>query len=265
MSSLRGLLPQRSTSYSGKSPAVPSAFQAAWVEANFIMGTFKKNTAVTGFTFVLLSATDGSVVTTGTPTIYVTKDGGTQATLVGSATHEGNGQWSFNITATEMDADVVGLLITESGSIAINQTLLTDTSIVSDVKAETAIILADTNELQTNQGDWLTATGFATAANLAIVDTNVDAILVDTGTDGVVISAASANQIADATLNRDMSAISDTNARTPLNALRFLRNKYSVAGSTLTVTKEDDSTAAWTSTLTSDAAADPVTGSDPIG
>jgi hypothetical protein len=42
--------------------------------------------------------------------------------------------------------------------------------------------LADTADLQTNQGNWLTATGYATAAALATVDANVDAILVDTGT-----------------------------------------------------------------------------------
>jgi hypothetical protein len=42
--------------------------------------------------------------------------------------------------------------------------------------------LADTADLQANQGNWLTATGYATAAALATVDANVDAILVDTGT-----------------------------------------------------------------------------------
>jgi len=47
-------------------------------------------------------------------------------------------------------------------------------------------ILADTNELQTNQSNWLTATGFATAAALTThdgkldtVDANVDAVLID--------------------------------------------------------------------------------------
>ena len=68
---------------------------------------------------------------------------------------------------------------------------------------------------------------------------------------------------ADALLNRDMSAISDGNARSPLNALRFLRNKWSISGTTLTVTKEDDSTSAWTSTVTEDASANPITGNDP--
>ena len=59
----------------------------------------------------------------------------------------------------------------------------------ADIRAEIdsnstqlAAIVADTNELQTNQGDWATATGFATAADLVTVDANVDAILVDTGT-----------------------------------------------------------------------------------
>lgn len=217
---LRGLLPQRLTSYTGKQETTPGAFSAAWVEANIIMGTFKRNTAVTGFTVVLLSATDGSVITSGTPAVYVTKDGGTQAAIAGSATHEGNGQWSFNLTANEMDADVVGLLVTVTGGIAVNHTLRTDTSLISEVHE-------------------------------------------DTGTTGVVISNATALQIADALLNRDMSAVADTNARTPLNALRFMRNRYSVAGTTLTVTKEDDTTTAWTSTLTVDANADPVTGSDP--
>jgi hypothetical protein len=95
------------------------------------------------------------------------------------------------------------------------------------------------------------------------IDTNVDAILLDTGTDGVVVAASTQTDIADALLNRDMSAVSDTNARSPLNALRLLRNKYSVTGTTLTVTKEDDATSAWTALLTTDATADPVTGSDP--
>lgn len=41
-------------------------------------------------------------------------------------------------------------------------------------------ILIDTNELQTNQGNWLTATGFATATALQTVDDTVDAIKLKT-------------------------------------------------------------------------------------
>ncbi len=80
---------------------------------------------------------------------------------------------------------------------------------------------------------------------------------------GTSISSGAQETIADAILKRDWTAVTGEAARSVLNALRFLRNKWSVSGSTLTVTKENDSTAAWTATVTTDAAADPVTGSDP--
>lgn len=72
-----------------------------------------------------------------------------------------------------------------------------------------------------------------------------------------------ATENADTLLNRDMGAVSDTTDRSPLNAFRFLRNLWSISGTTLTVKKEDDITTAWTSTLTTNPSADPVTGSDP--
>jgi hypothetical protein len=41
-------------------------------------------------------------------------------------------------------------------------------------------------------------------------------------------------------------------------------NKWSIAGSTLTVTKEDDSTSAYTQTITTSAVADPIIGLDTV-
>lgn len=98
----------------------------------------------------------------------------------------------------------------------------------------------------------LDAAGTRTAIGLASanLDTQLDAI-------------PTATENADALLKRDMSAVSGEAARSPLNALRVLRNKVTTTGGTLTVTKEDDSTSAWTGTLTTDAAADPITGVDP--
>ena len=78
---------------------------------------FLKGVAVTGFTFVLLNASDGSAITSGTVTGKITKDGGTQGAVAGSFVHEGNGQWSVNFTATEMDADVVGLTFLHSSAV----------------------------------------------------------------------------------------------------------------------------------------------------
>ncbi len=77
------------------------------------------------------------------------------------------------------------------------------------------------------------------------------------------VTSAAQNSIADALLKRDWTAVSGEAARSVLNALRFLRNKWSISGTTLTVTEEDDSTAAWTSTVVTDASANPITESDP--
>jgi len=91
--------------------------------------------------------------------------------------------------------------------------------------------------------------------------TNGDSFIIKT--DHVHAVSDIALQTTDTLLNRDMSAVSDTNSRTLLNAIRFLRNKWSLSGTTLTVTKEDDTTTAWDATVSTDAAADPVTGTDP--
>lgn len=96
------------------------------------------------------------------------------------------------------------------------------------------------------------AAGVITAASIA-----TDAI------DADALAADAANEIADAWLDRNMATGADTNARTPRNALRFLRNKRATAAGVLTVTKEDDITSAWTAALTTDAAAVPVVTVDP--
>jgi len=79
----------------------------------------------------------------------------------------------------------------------------------------------------------------------------------------LIDSATGLNDFADALLKRDMSAITGEAARSPINSLRLLRNKASVAAGTLTVTKEDDSTSAWTAAVTTTAGANPITAIDP--
>lgn len=82
----------------------------------------------------------------------------------------------------------------------------------------------------------------------------------------VLDAVPTAIEAADALLERDIG--SGTNAGTPeertvRSALRFLRNKWSISGSTLTVRTEDDSTTAWTAAVATQAGADPVVGNDP--
>lgn len=84
----------------------------------------------------------------------------------------------------------------------------------------------------------------------------------------MTLTSGERSSVADALLDRDMATGADsgsTTVRTVRQALRFLRNKFSISGSTLTVTKEDDSTTSWTSALSTDATAVPVVGSDPAG
>jgi hypothetical protein len=103
----------------------------------------------------------------------------------------------------------------------------------------------------------LDAAGIRSAVGLASanLDTQIDAL-------------PTADENADALLDRDMSSGSDngsTTVRTPRQALRFLRNKWSISGTTLTVTKENDTTASWTAAITQTPGADPITASDPAG
>lgn len=123
-------------------------------------------------------------------------------------------------------------------------------------------------------GTALPAAAADAAGGLPISDAgglDMDAILADTNelqTDDVpgliaALNNVSANDVADAVLKRDWTAVTGEAARSVLNALRFLRNKRSITGTTLTVTEEDDSTPAWTATLTADENADPITSVDP--
>lgn len=54
----------------------------------------------------MVSASDGSAVTSGTPTVYVTLDG-TQATGTGTATHKGFGLWDYIPTQAETNGNHV--------------------------------------------------------------------------------------------------------------------------------------------------------------
>lgn len=155
---------------------------------------------------------------------------------------EGNGQLVVAASSSGAIAVRGNFKVTNTGGATITY---------DDNTANTALIVADTNELQ---GDWTDG---------GRLDLIIDAILADTSTDGVALSATTANQVADALLTRDWTSVTGEAARSALNALRLLRNKYSITGSTLTVTEEDDATTAWTAALTTDAAADPVTASDP--
>jgi hypothetical protein len=85
---------------------------------------------------------------------------------------------------------------------------------------------------------------------------------------GYSLTSGERTDISDALLDRDMSIGSDSGSptvRTVRQALRALRNRFNIAATTRTVYKEDDVTASWTSTIQTDASAEPIVGDDPAG
>jgi len=166
---------------------------------------FKKNTAVTGFSVGLVSATDGSDITTGTPVGYYTLDGGAQ-TAIGDVTpvHEGNGLWSFDLTAGEMNGDIVALTFTHTSAITAHFTIKTDTKLVSELNdiAATAIVSGGAINTTTGAVDNVTTVATTTtntdmrgtdnaalATALATAQTDLDTI---TGSDGVTLATTQA-------------------------------------------------------------------------
>lgn len=128
------------------------------------------------------------------------------------------------------------------------------------------------NEFDTYDGRGLSAN----LPSLALWDGNLESIGLDTslGVAGWNYHAArdlqsmtlTQYQLADRALARDWTETEIAGgiaARSTLNALRFLRNKWTVASNTLSVKKEDDSTEAWSGSVTHTAGVNPVTAVDP--
>lgn len=165
----------------------------------------KKNTAGQTIGAQLISKTDGSPITTGTATIYITGDGGTQAIgSVGSGlcTHKGNGYWSYSPSQAETNFDIIAFT-------------------VNHTDACTATIQVETSYPQT--GDSFSRIGANGAGLTAIGDTrlgNLDAAVSSrstfaggavasvTGSVGSVVGLTAANL--DATVSSRLATASYT-------------------------------------------------------
>lgn len=78
----------------------------------------RKNVASQTVCFQAVSTTDGSAVTTGTPSVYYTIDGGTQGTGSGSCVHEGNGCWSYTPAQAETNGNNIAFTFVLSGAVS---------------------------------------------------------------------------------------------------------------------------------------------------
>lgn len=241
----------------------------------------KKNTASQVVGAQMVSATDGSAFT-GSVTVSVTGDAGTQAAGsvgAGACTHEGNGYHTYAPAQAETNYDLVAFTFTGTGAVPATVQIYTSFPQTGDSFARIGANGASLTAVGGLGTGAIAAASFAPGAidaaaiannaidASAIADGAIDAATFAAGAiDAAAISADAGAKLADAFLNRDMSTGTDSGSatvRTVRQALRFLRNKWSISGTTLTVTKENDTDASWTAEVTATAGADPITASDP--
>jgi hypothetical protein len=157
---------------------------------------------------------------------------------------------------------------TASGNVALKDTLAKGTELTgfndlsaAQVNTECDTALADVGLSSTVTGRIdATISSRATQASVDAVKTKTDQLTFTAGGVEVNIDTGDLSAIADAILKRDWSAISGEAVYSLLNAARMLRNVWNTAGGTLTVKKEDGTTTAWTRTLATDPAAEPIIG-----
>ncbi len=240
----------------------------------------KQSTAATIELGPFVDSTDGvtaeTALTISQADVRLSKNGGAfaQKNDATAATHMENGYYSVPLNTT--DTGTLGRLkvaVNESGALPVWVDFMVVPANVWD-----SFFGADKLQVHADEisNDLITAAAIATGAidADAIAANAITAAKIATdaitaakiATDAIgasELAADAANEIADAILKRDWTAVTGEAARSMLNALRFLRNKWSISGTTLTVTKEDDSTSAWTATVATNASADPITEVDP--
>ena len=237
------------------------------------------NVGTPGSTVSLSATTVATVTTTATATAVTTVNGLAANVITATAIQNdaitaakiANNAIDAATFAADVDAEILSYIVDDATRIDASAL---NTASVTTIPA----ILVDTAEIGA-AGAGLTA--LASAANLATVDTVVDAIKVTTDKldtalelDGAVYryttnalelapsgSAPTAVENADALLGRNLAGGSD-GGRMVKDALRILRNKTDIAAGTLTVYAEDDSTPAWDATVTT-TAGNPISQIDP--
>jgi len=214
----------------------------------------KKNVASQSIGAEMITSADGTAFT-GTVTVLITIDNGTQSASGGTApAHEGNGYHSYTPTQAETNGDHLAFTFTGTG--AIPATIQTFTTFPQTVDNDTKISLIPTTAMRgtdsantvvppsvaqfnartlvaasyfdastdtvanvttvattTTNTDMRGTDSAATAANLATVDGNVDAILVDTSTTipGQITGLNDFNPTSDAVANVTLVGTTTTN------------------------------------------------------
>lgn len=183
----------------------------------------------------------------------------------GGGTHRDNGMYSFTFDAT--DTNTVGEL---SGSILVAGALVVCFKFVVLEEAVYDRLLADgAAGYSTHAATDIVSAGAITTAAGAVSNVTTVATANALGTDAIAaasLSAAAANKQADHIIRRNynsarLSADGDAvQARALMGAMAKLHNRVDASTNPLTIYHEDDLTAFYTQTMTTDPTADPITG-----
>jgi hypothetical protein len=230
----------------------------------------KQSTAVTIVLGPFLDSADGVTPETGLTIsqadVRLSKNGGSfaQKNDTGSCTHMENGNYSCALNTT--DTGTVGVLrvhVNESGALPVWRDFMVLTADAYD-----ALVNNSGNGIRGNvqaiAASVITATSIATDAITAakIASGAITAAkFAASAIDAAALATDAAAEIADSILGRSLQGGAD-GGRTVRDALRSLRNRWNNSAGTLTVYEEDDTTPAWTGSVTQ-TAGDPVSQVDP--
>lgn len=190
----------------------------------------RKNVAGQKVGAQLVSSTDGSAVTSGTTTVYVTGDAGTQAAgSVGSGacTHEGNGYWTYAPDQAETNYNLIAFTFVNSS--AVNATVQVYTESINRHDTVRLGLTALPNAAADAAGGLIISDAGSLDADAQRAD--VAAILVDTGTtlDGRIPAALVGGRIdanvgaisGDSTAADNLEAYTDGTTPAPVNATQI--------------------------------------------
>lgn len=230
--------------------------------------------------FSAKSSTANIVVLAMPATVYTSPANFTKLVIDSSGLADANavkvGPTGSGIAQTGRDVGgtlgVAGAGLTALGDTRIANLDATISSRTKPADTQAAVTLVATTTNLTNAagaGDFTATmkTSIGTAVAASAVASVTAGVTVTTNSDktGYALTSGERDSVADALLNRDMSTGTDSGSptvRTVRQALRFLRNKWGIAGGVLTVTKENDTTASWTAAATQ-TAGNPVSEIDP--
>jgi len=171
--------------------------------------------------------------------------------------------WDEDIVAAHGTTDTAGRALRTLDAIS-DRTNNANLNAVLGVPDSAGVsVTSDTDDIQTRLPAALVGgrmdSNVQAMANAVIDSTKFAASAIDSA----ALATSAAQEIADELLKRDMSAVTGEASRSPLNAFRAIRNKVSEASGTVTVTKEDDLTSAWTASVTRTAGLNPISAVDP--